>query len=139
MVARLKRPSGKEAAKALKDAGWQSIGRIGSHLVMIKPGVRANLTIPQQRRLSAGTIRKIENAVATSMLPGDLQHTPQETAPESIESEGMLSLDDSEHRAILRALEQCHWVQKDAAQVLGISRRAIHYKIKKYGIGLPGK
>lgn len=45
-----------------------------------------------------------------------------------------LSLEESEKRAILRALEQAGWVLKDAADLLGISRRAIHYKVKKYGI-----
>ncbi|HOV87799.1 MAG TPA: sigma-54 dependent transcriptional regulator [Syntrophobacteraceae bacterium] len=50
-----------------------------------------------------------------------------------------LSLEESERHAILRALQQAGWVQKDAAQLLGISRRAIHYKIKKYGIEVAGK
>ncbi len=45
-----------------------------------------------------------------------------------------LSLEESERNAILRALEQAGFVQKEAANLLGISRRAIHYKIKKYGI-----
>lgn len=50
-----------------------------------------------------------------------------------------MSLGESERNAIIRALQQAGWVQKDAAQLLGISRRAIHYKIKKYGIELLGK
>lgn len=50
-----------------------------------------------------------------------------------------LSLDDSERNAILRALKESGWVQKDAAQLLGISRRALHYKIKKYGIDCSGR
>ena len=45
-----------------------------------------------------------------------------------------LSLEQSERNAILRALQQAGFVQKEAANLLGISRRAIHYKIKKYGI-----
>lgn len=45
-----------------------------------------------------------------------------------------LSLEESERNAILRALQQAGFVQKDAANLLGISRRAIHYKVKKYGI-----
>ena len=49
-----------------------------------------------------------------------------------------LSLDDSERNAILRALEQAGGV-KSAADLLGISRRALHYKIKKYGIKTPGR
>jgi DNA-binding NtrC family response regulator len=45
-----------------------------------------------------------------------------------------LSLEESEKNTIVRALEQTGGIQKEAAEVLGISRRAIHYKIKKYGI-----
>jgi DNA-binding NtrC family response regulator len=50
-----------------------------------------------------------------------------------------LSLEENEHQAILRALERAAWVKKNAADLLGISRRAIHYKIKKYNIQIPGK
>ena len=40
----------------------------------------------------------------------------------------------NEKSLILAALEQCLWVQKDAAAQLGLSPRALHYKIKKFGI-----
>ncbi|MGC9193938.1 MAG: sigma-54-dependent transcriptional regulator [Syntrophobacteraceae bacterium] len=53
--------------------------------------------------------------------------------PPGTEASG-LSLEESERVAILRALQQAGFVQKEAANLLGISRRAIHYKIKKYGI-----
>ena len=48
-----------------------------------------------------------------------------------------LSLEDNEKDTIIKALKHCKGVKKDAADTLGISRRAIHYKIKKYGIGDP--
>lgn len=48
--------------------------------------------------------------------------------------EGALSLEESERRAIIHALREANWIQKDAADILGISRRAIHYKVKKYDI-----
>lgn len=51
--------SGKEAAKAFEKAGWQSIGQVGSHLVMVKAGTRVNLSIPQHKELSTGTLRKL--------------------------------------------------------------------------------
>lgn len=35
--------SGKEAIKAFEKAGWQNLGRVGNHVVLVKPGVRANL------------------------------------------------------------------------------------------------
>jgi predicted RNA binding protein YcfA (HicA-like mRNA interferase family) len=58
--------SGKDAAKAFKKAGWQALGQVGSHLVMVKPGVRVNLSIPQHKELSIGTLRAlIRNAGLT--------------------------------------------------------------------------
>ncbi len=48
-----------------------------------------------------------------------------------------LSLEESERIAIIRALEKSGWVQKDAAPLLGVSRRALNYKIQKYGIDIP--
>lgn len=45
-----------------------------------------------------------------------------------------LSLEDNERETIRRALEKTGGVKKEAADILGISRRAIHYKIKKYGL-----
>lgn len=58
--------SGKEAAKAFEKAGWIPLGQVGSHLVLIKPGVRVNLSIPQHKELSVGTLRAlIRNAGMT--------------------------------------------------------------------------
>ena len=51
--------SGKDAAKAFARAGWQSAGQVGSHLVLTKPGSRANLSVPQHRELSVGTLRAL--------------------------------------------------------------------------------
>jgi len=44
---------------AFEKAGWQVIGQVGSHLVMIKPGIRVNLSIPQHKELSVGTLRAL--------------------------------------------------------------------------------
>ena len=45
-----------------------------------------------------------------------------------------LSLEGSERQVVLNALEKSGWVVKDAADLLGVSRRTMHYKIKKFGI-----
>jgi predicted RNA binding protein YcfA (HicA-like mRNA interferase family) len=58
-MARLANISGKEAVKAFEKAGWGVAGQVGSHVVMIKPGVRANLSIPQHKELSVGTLRAL--------------------------------------------------------------------------------
>ena len=65
-MGRLANISGKEAAKAFEKGGWQRIGQVGSHLVMTKPGLRVNLSIPQHKELSVGTLRAlIRNAGLT--------------------------------------------------------------------------
>jgi transcriptional regulator with GAF, ATPase, and Fis domain len=46
-------------------------------------------------------------------------------------------LDDIEKRSILQALAETNWVQKDAAQILGVSPRVLNYKIKSHGITHP--
>ena len=51
--------SGKDAAKAFQKAGWQVRGQVGSHLILTKPGVRANLTVPQHSELAQGTLRTL--------------------------------------------------------------------------------
>jgi len=51
--------SGKEAVKAFQKAGWEKVGQVGSHLVMTKPNIRVNLSIPQHKELSTGTLRAL--------------------------------------------------------------------------------
>jgi predicted RNA binding protein YcfA (HicA-like mRNA interferase family) len=42
-----------------QQAGWQKLGQVGSHVVMTKPRVRVNLSIPQHKELSVGTLRAL--------------------------------------------------------------------------------
>ena len=58
-MGRLANISGKEAAQAFQKAGWKPLGQVGSHLVMVKPGIRVNLSVPQHKELSVGTLRAL--------------------------------------------------------------------------------
>ena len=58
-MARLANISGKDAVKAFSTAGWTKLGQVGSHVMMSKPGVRVNLSIPQHKELSVGTLRAL--------------------------------------------------------------------------------
>ena len=51
--------SGKDAVKAFARAGWNKIGQVGNHLVMSKPNIRVNLSIPQHKELASGTLRAL--------------------------------------------------------------------------------
>ena len=66
-MGRLANISGNEAAKAFGKAGWQMIGQVGSHVVMCKTGVRANLSIPQHKELSIGTLRALIRAAGLTV------------------------------------------------------------------------
>jgi len=50
---------------------------------------------------------------------------------------GPQSLEEMERQAIIEALEASAWVQSRAARRLGISRRALNYRIAKYGLTHP--
>lgn len=59
--------SGKEAVRAFSKAGWQVMGQVGSHVVLTKPNVRANLSVPQHKELSTGTLRALIRAAEMSV------------------------------------------------------------------------
>ncbi len=73
------------------------------------------------------------------IMPEPAVPAPAPVAPAPLAGADPLSLEENEHQTIIRALERSAWVKKNAADLLGISRRAIHYKIKKYNIQIPGK
>ncbi len=51
--------SGKQAIKAFQKAGWVFRGQVGSHMVLTKPGVSVNLSVPNHKELAPGTLRKL--------------------------------------------------------------------------------
>ena len=93
-----------------------------------------------------GNVRELKNALEAGvvlcrnsvLIPDDLRLAGLPDLPYNLPSPepDSFSLKDSECSTIIRALRQTNGVQKDAAELLGISRRAIHYKIKKFGISI---
>ena len=93
-----------------------------------------------------GNIRELRNAVERAMLfsssaelsPADLgltgagqQNQAAESAPPT------LDLEELERWAIRTALEKTDWVQSRAAELLGITPRALSYKLDKIDIDHP--
>ncbi|RKZ30384.1 hypothetical protein DRQ36_05705 [bacterium] len=66
-MSRLANISGKKAAKAFRRAGWQIVGQVGSHLVLTKPKIRVNLSIPMHKELSIGTLRALIKAAGMTV------------------------------------------------------------------------
>jgi len=89
-----------------------------------------------------GNVRELENVIerAVLMAEGNIIHAEDlaleyEPFP-SLVKKG-IKLKEAEKELIIQALEKTNWIQKKAAELLGISKRAIHYKIHKYGITHP--
>jgi len=58
-MARLANISGRDAVRAFRKAGWRVLGQVGSYVVLVKEGTRANLSVPQHKELSVGTLRAL--------------------------------------------------------------------------------
>ena len=97
-----------------------------------------------------GNVRELENVVERAVTlcsksiisPGDLPQNTREGvglgADEDAVLEGKLSFDEAqetfERNIILKALEKANYVQSRAAELLGVSRRILKYKIDRWGI-----
>jgi predicted RNA binding protein YcfA (HicA-like mRNA interferase family) len=53
--------------KAFGKAGWGIVGQVGSHVVLSKSGLRANLSVPQHKELSTGTLRALIRAAGMTV------------------------------------------------------------------------
>ncbi len=51
--------SGKEALRAFSRAGWVLKRQRGSHMIMVKTGVRVSLSIPNHKVLDRGLLRSL--------------------------------------------------------------------------------
>jgi len=105
-----------------------------------------------------GNIRQLANTIERAVILEDdsIIHSSNLALPEKIRKQPISkdtisadqgawqgkaelgeSLAEQEKELILRILEECLWVQKNAANKLGISPRALNYKINKLGITHP--
>jgi DNA-binding NtrC family response regulator len=95
-----------------------------------------------------GNIRELQNAIERAVLMAesnligveDLSLSPGNGDASSIDAIGIkippagIKLDDLERTTIVEALKMTNWIQKDAAELLGVSRRVLNYKVKIHNI-----
>jgi predicted RNA binding protein YcfA (HicA-like mRNA interferase family) len=51
--------SGREVARVFAKAGWQLARQRGSHMVLVKDGHMATLSVPDHREVAKGTLRSL--------------------------------------------------------------------------------
>ncbi len=95
-----------------------------------------------------GNIREMGNCIERAIILEEGNeigwksfYLPESIKTGDIENGGpnqVRDLKQSEKEQVLKALEQSYWVQKHAAERLGVSPRALNYKIKKFNISHPG-
>ncbi len=59
--------SGAETVKTFERAGWRKDRQRGSHVVMLKAGEIASLSVPQHRELAPGTLRSLIRAAGITV------------------------------------------------------------------------
>jgi DNA-binding NtrC family response regulator len=77
-----------------------------------------------------GNIRDLENAVQSALIVCktgkiQLEHLPSRLNPQ---------VENTERELLIKALEQCRYNKTDTAAHLGISRKTLFNKMKKYGL-----
>jgi DNA-binding NtrC family response regulator len=92
-----------------------------------------------------GNIRELSNTMERAIFLADgdrieavhvsIPKINKEPAPVAPTPSKKLRLSDEEEKKLIcRALEKHLWIQKDAARELGLTPRALNYRIKKHGI-----
>jgi DNA-binding NtrC family response regulator len=120
-------------ADALLERGARVHGRIG---VAFSDAVRKMLTLYSW----PGNVRELRNAIeralvfskGTSLIPEDFPESVR--AADSTFGGALRSLDDMERDAIRATLEATRYKIGKSAQILGISRKTLLDKRKKYGL-----
>lgn len=96
---------------------------------------------PGNIRQLANTIERAAILTERPLIEADclplLDSAPEPPRTADSPPSPLASLAMQEKEAIIKVLEECLWIQKDAAHNLGISPRALNYKIKKFGITHP--
>lgn len=95
-----------------------------------------------------GNIRELRNVIERTMVLEQTSwiqvsslgtqfesHSAKQIEPAQVQAETeSMSLERAERAMLLRALEKTRWNQTHAANILGITRDTLRYKVKKFGL-----
>jgi two-component system, NtrC family, response regulator PilR len=146
-VIELRVPSLRERPEDVQELAEAVLRRLARRM-KIPPGVLGGDALAALKAYSfPGNVRELENILERAMTlstsgevrASDIQLRPTAGGPPepaNALNEGALGdhLEDIERDAILKALEQTRYNKTAAAKILGMSFRALRYRIKKLGI-----
>ncbi len=80
-----------------------------------------------------------ERTVSALLDPASAGQPVRRTADDEAQRFALagLTLEQAERLLVTEALERAGWIQRRAAELLGVSRRSLNYKIKKLGLTHP--
>jgi two-component system response regulator PilR (NtrC family) len=157
-VIELRVPALREHAEDIPELAAAMIARLAARLGSPRPELSTAALAALQGFAFPGNVRELENILERALAlctgatiePGDLQlrvlvpaqpamqPLPASTAPPAAGVSAGSGLGDQlqyiERDAIVRALEQTRYNKTAAARLLGMTFRALRYKIKKLGI-----
>jgi predicted RNA binding protein YcfA (HicA-like mRNA interferase family) len=59
--------SGKEAVRAFERLGWEVARQRGSHIIMVRAGYPATLSVPDHSEIAKGTLRSLIRAAGSTV------------------------------------------------------------------------
>jgi two-component system response regulator PilR (NtrC family) len=146
-VIELRVPSLRERHEDVQELAEAVLRRLGRRMKMTPPILARDALAALETYSFPGNVRELENILerAITLSTGgeitaaDIQLRPTPAGSVAIDNASPGSalgdhLEDIEREAILKALEQTRYNKTAAAKVLGMSFRALRYRIKKLGI-----
>jgi two-component system response regulator PilR (NtrC family) len=146
-VIELRVPSLRERPEDVPELAEAVLRRLGRRMKITAPALGKDALAALQSYAFPGNVRELENILEraiTLSTSGEIRAADIQLRPTPITSTATGSgaagnalgdhLEDIERDAILKALEQSRYNKTAAAKVLGMSFRALRYRIKKLGI-----
>jgi two-component system response regulator PilR (NtrC family) len=146
-VIELRVPSLRERPEDVPELAETILRRLGRRMKIPPPVLAKDAVAALESYTFPGNVRELENILERAITlstsgevrAGDieLRATPVGASPPTNTPNGGAlgdHLDDIEREAILKALQQTRYNKTAAAKVLGMSFRALRYRIKKLGI-----
>jgi DNA-binding NtrC family response regulator len=116
--------------------------KTGKHIL----GISKDVLEIMKKHLWPGNVRELRNTVQSAVVLCSSDIITRNDLlisgifePDEFLDDGLNKLEETEKDMVIDALKKSRWVQNEAAKTLGISRRVMHYKIKKFNININEK